>query len=175
VAFLQEQERKLAELKRQRAELAREAGEQGVVEALHALERRVALIEEKLSGGGAEAAGALDSAAFLSHTIGGTLKDGFMSDLLQLISSNEWCGVLVVGQKSDEIRVEFYEGQIWNASAPGAKGESAVFALMTRADCPYYFEENLDQPKQRTIESNTQFLILEGLRRIDEGEAGAAD
>ena len=25
-----------------------------------------------------------------------------------------------------------------------------------------------EQPKERTIEGNTQFLILEGLRRIDE-------
>ena len=110
-----------------------------------------------------------------AHIIGGMLKDGFMSDLLQLISTNEWNGTLVVGEPADEIRLEFCEGNIWNASAPGANGEGAVFALMTRYAGPYYFVESDGPPEERSIEGNTQFLILEGLRRIDEGGANTQE
>lgn len=165
---LSRQEDRLAELEFQREQLARlRAG--GVEERLDDLERRVAKIET--GDVAAPAPGRSAAAAMPSHRVSGRLRDGFMSDLLQLISSNDWTGTLVVGQDQNEIRVDFSEGEIWAAEAPGCSGEAAVFALMARVDDPFYFAEKDALSVTRTIEGNTQFLILEGLRRLDEASS----
>ena len=52
------------------------------------------------------------------------------------------------------------------------QGEEAVYALMAHIDGRYSFRETAKPPAKRTIEGNTQFLILEGLRRLDEMGAG---
>lgn len=189
---LESQEQKLDDLKRRREQLSASLSSRAVEDELQQLQQRVDVIESILrqTNSGllppvsplqsvplqapapqAPAPPPIPAAPAAPHVIGGMLKDGFMSDLLQLISSNEWNGTLVVGEPSDEIRLDFCEGEIWNASSPGATGEGAVFALMTRYDGPYYFTETSAAPEERTIEGNTQFLILEGLRRIDEGGA----
>jgi Domain of unknown function (DUF4388) len=135
------------------------------------IEERIAAIETRLAETGVSRPSGDGSVLPRNCTLGGGLRDGLLSDLLQLVSSNEWTGVFVVGA-DEEIRVEFVEGEIWNASGPGVTGEDAVYNLMARSEGPYYFQETGMPPEQRTVEGNTQFLILEGLRRLDEVGAG---
>ncbi len=138
------------------------------------IEKRIAAVETQL-GTLATPQATRPSAASPDYLLAGELRDGLLSDLLQLVSSNEWSGVFVVGQGAEEIKVEFAAGEIWNASGPGAKGEEAVYALMARVRGRYFFRETAEAPAKRTIEGNTQFLILEGLRRLDEAGAGSTE
>jgi len=139
---------------------------------LERIEQRIGAIEAQLGSRTLPAKSAGSVAAGEEHLLGGELRDGLLSDLLQLVSSNEWTGIFSVGKGADEIRLEFAGGEIWNASGPGTQGEEAVYALMAHTDGRYSFHETAKPPAKRTIEGNTQFLILEGLRRLDEMGAG---
>ena len=109
--------------------------------------------------------------AMPEHTLGGKLRDGLLSDLLQLISSNVMSGCFTVDDGNGEIDLYFDEGEVCHAAGCGMVGEDAVFALIAREEGAYWFRETTDLPEERTVQSKTQFLILEGLRRADESLA----
>ena len=178
---LEKQEATLAALRRQREALAAKpgprqssTGDPQLIGTLERIENRISAIESRVGMQSPKLAEVSGDGLPENCILGGGLRDGLLSDLLQLVSSNDWTGVFVVDDGQDsEIVIEFVEGEIWNARAPSASGQDAVFALMARIEGPYYFQETNNPPKERTVEGNTQFLILEGLRRLDEMDTGS--
>lgn len=158
-----------SELRRLRESLEERLSDARLAVRLGALEKRVARIDELLSGRRAEPP--TGGGGEVEHTISGELRGQLMPDMLQLVSSNALTGVFVVRSGGTENRLYLEEGQICHAEGPGLEGESAFFASMAAEEGRYYFEETTDLPDKRTITGNTQFLILEALRKIDEGEA----
>jgi hypothetical protein len=148
-----------------------------LLDRLGTLEERLAVVERDLgqNGGRAAAPATASSAtnAMGDCTLGGSLKSGLLPDLLQLISSNQLSGTFFVTHGKVELRLYFSEGEIVHADGPGVVGESAVFAVMAVDTGTYKFVETTAPPDKRTIQSKTQLLILEGLRRVDEERAGA--
>ena len=55
------------------------------------------------------------------------------------------------------------------------EGESAFFAAFAFQSGRYSFLETTDLPTTATIEGNTQFLVLEALRQMDEANAAESD
>lgn len=104
-------------------------------------------------------------------TLRGRITDALLPDLLQMVTSNRWTGVFVATDGAFECRLYFDEGQACHAEAPGTSGEGAFFAALALEQGEYHFLET-PLPADKTISSNTQFLILEALRQIDEAKGG---
>ena len=160
----------VAEVRRLRLQLEERLSDARLAVRLKGLEKRVSQVEELVSDRGSRrpsaSAGAADGA---SHTVSGKLLGQLMPDMLQLLSSNALTGAFVVSDGDQVNRLYLDEGQICHAEGPGMEGESAFFAIMALEKGSYYFDETVELPEQRTITGNTQVLILEALRQIDEG------
>ncbi len=145
-----------------------------VLEAVERLEQRIDQLEGALlapSTSLPRPAEVETTESAMDFALGGTLRDGLLCDLIQLVSSNAMSGVFSVKDYDVEIRLYFDEGEICHAVGPGVEGEAAVFALVARERGTYRFRETTHLPDERSIHSKTQFLILEALRRIDEARA----
>lgn len=106
------------------------------------------------------------------HTLAGEIQEGVLADILQFLSTNLRTGVFVVTSGGAKIDVYLDEGQIVHAVAGDVVGESAFFAAMAAEGGRFVFDELDDLPPDRTISGNTQFIILEALRQIDESGGG---
>jgi hypothetical protein len=104
-------------------------------------------------------------------TFSGLIQGQMLSDMLQLVSSNDLSGEFVVESDGRRCHLFFQLGRICHAHAPGLVGEEAFFAAFAAESGKYWFIESSEPPPEKTIDSNTQFLILEALRRIDESRA----
>lgn len=104
--------------------------------------------------------------------IAGVIRGQLLSDVLQLLSSNSMTGVFTVECRRAQTTLYFDAGRIVHAEGSGLEGEQAFFSIFAFEGGRYYFQETSELPAQRTINSNTQFLILEALRQIDESRAG---
>jgi hypothetical protein len=103
--------------------------------------------------------------------ISGIIQGQLLSDVLQLVSSNSMTGVFSVECRRAKTVLYFDDGRIVHAAGQGLEGEQAFFSIFAFDGGRYHFEETHELPAQRTINSNTQFLILEALRQIDESRA----
>jgi hypothetical protein len=103
--------------------------------------------------------------------LAGEIKEGFLSDVLQLVSSGEKTGVFSVETEGRRVELYFRAGTQYHAAGEGLAGEAAFFALMTVLDGCFSFEETSDLPEETTITADTHFLILESLVKMDEEKA----
>ncbi len=111
----------------------------------------------------------------LPYQLTGTAADGLMTDVLQVLASNRksGCFSLMVNDPTGQFDVFFREGRICHARSGEIEGEAAFFSMMVaghrRGRYGFLPEENPAE-SPTTISANTEFLILEALRRIDEEE-----
>jgi hypothetical protein len=106
------------------------------------------------------------------YTLSGAIEEGVLADILQFVSTNGKTGAFVVSYLGQEMSLYFREGQICHAAAGDMTGENALFAAMAAEEGRFHFDETEDIPDEVTIDGNTQFLILEALRQIDESRGG---
>ena len=139
--------------------------EQSIMPALYGLEERLRKLESKAGSDSGPSAPA-------GHLLGGAVNEGILPDLLQMISSNQLSGIFVAEDAMLKVELFFHRGEMYHAISGETVGESALFAAFSLDGGRFYFLEN-DQPiAERTIEANTQFLILEALRQVDEKRGG---
>jgi hypothetical protein len=100
----------------------------------------------------------------------GLIRGQMLSDMLQLVSSNNYTGRFVVESDASKCTLYFDDGRICHAQAADLQGERAFFAAFGFEHGRYYFVETVELPEARTISAGTQFLILEALRQIDEAK-----
>ena len=108
-----------------------------------------------------------------SHALSGLIEDGLMPDILQIISSNAKTGLFTLEDENEKVQLYFRDGELFHAATDEDTGQSAFFAAMALEKGAFYFEDVEDLPDVRTIDANTQFLILEALRQIDEQSGGS--
>jgi hypothetical protein len=139
------------------------------------LEQRVSALEELVRGGGGPAPAPQpatgSTSRFEQSTLSGTIREGLLADMLQMVSSNMMTGVFTTESNGTEIRLYFNEGEVCHGEGEGLVADNAFFAAMAMEKGRFYFTETDDLPGERTISSKTQFLILEALRQIDESKA----
>jgi hypothetical protein len=141
----------------------------GAVGVLQRLEERLARIEERLGEAASRTARSkAPAAADADYTFEGIIQGDLLSDVLQMISSNTMTGVFTIKGELLSHAIHVSEGQIVHAEGAGMSGESAFFAAFATTNGRYSFRQTADITTQKTIDGNTQFLILEALRRIDE-------
>ena len=179
--MVEHRQRTLDSLRQQRARLEASAGAQRaraevttaaqeIIERLGRMEERLAQVEQRLEQ---KAAPAAESSRLPADcTLGGRLRDGLLTDLLQLVGTNQMTGDFCIGGAGAEYHLYFEDGEIRHAVGPGSAGEEAVFGALAIESGHYHFRETGELPGERTIHAKTQFLILEALRQIDERSGG---
>jgi len=100
--------------------------------------------------------------------LSGWIRDGILPDIIQLISSNNKTGILVLENEQRRIELYMRDGELYHASTKGMDGQAAFFAAIALEAGRFFFEETDDLAEKKTIDGDTQFLILEALRQIDE-------
>jgi len=115
---------------------------------------------------------ALPAAPAGSHFLSGIIQEAMLPDILQLISSNDKTGVFRCEREGKSIDLFFQEGHLYHAVGENMSGQSAFFAAMALQEGSFSFTETEDVPEEKTIDGNTQFMILEALRQIDEERGG---
>lgn len=91
-----------------------------------------------------------------------------MPDILQMVSSNQLTGTFEVELGDRKAILYFLDGQAIHGISGTSSGEEAFYAAFLMANGRFRFKASRDPAPAHTITANTQFLILEALRRIDE-------
>ncbi len=106
------------------------------------------------------------------HLLSGRIQGTMLPDFLQLVSSNDKTGIFALEHDGERIELFFSSGHLCHAQSRNMSGQSAFFAAMAFEDGTFSFEETQEVPEEKTIDGNTQFMILEALRQIDEERSG---
>lgn len=103
-------------------------------------------------------------------TIKGNLKDMNLPSIVTLNCNEGNQACLRINNKGREAAIFFDDGQVVHAALDSEEGEEVVYELLTWDKGTFEMEQNVSPPK-RTITTNWSVLLLDGMRRIDEGAA----
>jgi len=103
--------------------------------------------------------------------LSGSLKELGLPDLVTALSNGRKTGALRITSRALSGEIQFLEGAIVNASAGPKKGASAFYALLELNDGQFAVDPSF-KPTERLITDSTEALLLEGMRRLDEGRDG---
>lgn len=97
----------------------------------------------------------------------GSLEDMAVVDLLQTVGVSNKSGIAVVSRGGREVKLYFRNGQLVDAATGELRGEEAVYRALTWVKGRFDLEVcEVDVPS--VIETSTNALLMEGLRRADE-------
>jgi CheY-like chemotaxis protein len=104
----------------------------------------------------------------------GSLLQMNVIDLVQSLEMGRKSCSLTFTKKGEKCQMYFVEGQVTHAVYGDLVGDPAVFKVLRWTDGN--FEMNFDgKSPQRTTELNTQGLLMEGLRLLDESNNAGGD
>lgn len=107
--------------------------------------------------------------------IHGSLADLSIPDLVQMLSIGLKTARVELFYQKSRSTLWFKEGQIRHAESDnGVAGEDVLFSSLLWSEGTFRIEHGQQAPTV-TIEHDTTFLLMEGLRRIDERNAGLED
>lgn len=101
----------------------------------------------------------------------GNLTDIHIADLIQLNCQSGARARLTAQHDGDELVVYFDGGEIVHAQVRDVRGEEAVYELLTWETGTFEVEPDVAAPDQ-TIQIPWSALVMEGMRRLDEGRRG---
>jgi CheY-like chemotaxis protein len=104
----------------------------------------------------------------------GNLSQMNVIDLVQSLEMGRKSGQLILTNKGSKCDMFFVEGQVAHADYDGTTGDEAVFKVLRWTGGN--FELNFDgKSTQQTTKLNTQGLLMEGLRLLDESKRDEGD
>jgi predicted regulator of Ras-like GTPase activity (Roadblock/LC7/MglB family) len=98
----------------------------------------------------------------------GSLKELSLTNIIQVNCNEMNIATVHLENEGQEGTICFAEGAVVHATVGDLVGEEAVYELLSWPDGTFIVEQGLAAP-QRTISSNWNSLLLEGIRRVDEG------
>lgn len=104
----------------------------------------------------------------------GTLGLFSLVDLFQLLSGASRTGRLAVDHPRGPARIYFDKGDVVHAEFDEAEGEDAIYALFADERGSFHFRAGLAAPRI-SVQLGTQNLVLEAVRRLDEGRRDEQD
>lgn len=107
----------------------------------------------------------------LKTDLSGSLDFLALADLLQLLGGNGSSGTLRIQSKyaNGPGIVYFDKGNPVDAASPGLKGLEALYSLFGWTEGEFEFQQdNLERPK--TIRNSRMEIILDGVKRLDDGQ-----
>jgi response regulator RpfG family c-di-GMP phosphodiesterase len=117
------------------------------------------LIERRASSSGGGAA----------RGVTGSLTEMSLPDMIQILwHGRKTCALRITfGPSSGEI--DFHEGQVVDARWDALRGEESFYKMLTLREGDFRLDPSYKPPATRTIQASPEALLLEGMRRLDEG------
>lgn len=103
-----------------------------------------------------------------SRGVSGSLREMGLPDMVQVLSNGRKSGNLKIRLGNDAGEIHFIDGQIVQAVWGNARGEEAFFAMLKLNDGEFGLDPAFKAPV-RAIQVSSEALLLEGMRRMDEG------
>lgn len=101
--------------------------------------------------------------------VSGSLLEMSLPDLVQILWHGKKTGLLKLRQGGEAGEIHFAEGQLVNAMWGSHRGEEAFYKMLTLQDGEFVLDPNF-QPSSVLISTSPEALLLEGMRRLDEGQ-----
>ncbi len=100
--------------------------------------------------------------------VSGSLREMALPDLLQVLSQGRKTGSLHIRTNGAAGEIHFDGGAVVNALWGNIEGNHAVYAMLKFEDGDFAFDPAF-RTDRRVIHDSSEALLLEGLRRLDEG------
>ena len=101
----------------------------------------------------------------------GSLAEMALPDMVQILFHGRKTCALRIQAKKGSGEIHFADGQIVDARIGSVRGEDAFYQMLMLREGDFQLDPNA-QASQRTIQSSPEALLLEGMRRVDEGLVG---
>ncbi|MBI5886933.1 MAG: DUF4388 domain-containing protein [Deltaproteobacteria bacterium] len=101
----------------------------------------------------------------------GRLRDMSLIDVIQIFNAERRTAAIHLGGELGYGTVYMDSGNIVHAAHRDLKGAEAFYQLLAWQDGEFEVEPDIEAPEQ-TITEPPESVILEGLRRLDEGSRG---
>jgi response regulator RpfG family c-di-GMP phosphodiesterase len=114
----------------------------------------------------------LDQRAAASPRVGrgvsGSLREMGLPDMVQVLFHGRKTGKLQIRGEGQSGEIHFLEGNVMNALWGARSGEDAFYAMLKLADGEFELDPSF-KATERVINQSAEALLLEGMRRLDEG------
>jgi response regulator RpfG family c-di-GMP phosphodiesterase len=100
--------------------------------------------------------------------VSGSLSDMSLPDLVQILAHGRKTGRLNVTSGGTRGEIHFVQGDIYDAVIGRLRGEDAFFAMLRFREGEFVLDPSFTATS-RTVQATAEMLLLEGLRRLDEG------
>jgi len=100
--------------------------------------------------------------------LSGSVRDMGLPEVIQVLGQTRKTGVLRISHASRTGEVHLENGQIIFATFGSETGEESFFRILLLVDGEFVFDASA-KPGPRVINASTESLLLEGMRRFDEG------
>ena len=104
----------------------------------------------------------------LGAAMSGSLSEMSLSDLIQVMWHGKKSGNLKVRSSGQEGEIHLLDGFVVNATWLRNRGENAFYSLLGLKEGEFILDPKF-KPTDRSINRSTETLLLEGMRRLDEG------
>ncbi len=102
--------------------------------------------------------------------VSGSLQEMGLADLVQVLAQARKTGNLKIRGRNETGEIHFLEGAIVNAQLGELKAETAFYAMVKMTEGDFALDPSF-KPTTRAIQQSAEALLLEGMRRMDEGIA----
>lgn len=103
-----------------------------------------------------------------SKGVSGSLREMGLPDIVQVLFHGRKTGKLAVKSNGKAGEIHFLEGAIANALFEKLSGANAFYAMLKFDDGEFALDPSFTPPN-RVINESSEALLLEGMRRMDEG------
>jgi response regulator RpfG family c-di-GMP phosphodiesterase len=100
--------------------------------------------------------------------VSGSLSEMSLPDIVQVLAQGRKTGQLKIRTGQDTGEIHFDQGQIVNAMWGKLRGEDAFYAMCGLTSGDFALDPSF-RPGARVIQASAESLLLEGMRRLDEG------
>jgi putative two-component system response regulator len=105
--------------------------------------------------------------------ISGELENLGFADIVQVLSMGMKTACVTLRSNGSKGQIWFENGTVRHAESGRQKGEPAFYEMVRWTDGSFVIEHGV-QTRRRSIERDAMFLVMEGVRLMDESEAGAS-
>jgi response regulator RpfG family c-di-GMP phosphodiesterase len=102
--------------------------------------------------------------------VSGSLREMGLPDMVQVLFHGRKSGNLRIRAREGSGEIHFAEGNVVNALWGELRGEDAFYAMLRLRDGEFGLDPSF-KPQARVIQNSAEALLLEGMRRLDEGIA----
>jgi response regulator RpfG family c-di-GMP phosphodiesterase len=102
--------------------------------------------------------------------VSGSLREMGLPDMVQVLFHGRKTGKLQIRAPKGSGEIHFAEGNVVDAQWGDARGEAAFYMMLKLTDGDFALDPSF-KPPGRVIHQSAEALLLEGMRRMDEGIA----